>query len=77
MKKIIGRKEYNTKTAVLIKQFTYSYYGDPSGYEETLYQTPDGFYFIHLRGGADSLHPDENIIRLGRDKVDQWLKKHK
>ncbi len=77
MKKIIGKKEYNTETAILIKQFTFSYFGDPAGYEETLYQTPDGFFFVYVCGGADSIHPEENIIRLGKAKVDEWLKNHK
>ena len=77
LKKIIGKKEYDTETAILIKQFTFSYFGDPAGYEETLYQTPDGFFFVYVCGGADSIHPEENIIRLGKAKVDEWLKNHK
>ena len=77
MKKIIGKKVYDTKTATRIQQFTYSYYGDSEGYEESLYQTPDGFFFIYVRGGEDSIHPDENIIRLSKAKVDEWLKNHK
>lgn len=77
MQKIIGKKEYDTETAILIKQFTFSYFGDPAGYEETLYQTPDGFFFVYVCGGADSIHPQENIIRLGKAKVDEWLKNHK
>ncbi len=77
MKKIIGKKEYDTKTATLIKKFTYSYFGDPEGYEESLYQTPDGFFFIYVRGGEDSIHSDENIIRLSKSKTEQWLEKHK
>ena len=77
MKKIIGKKEYDTETAILIKQFTFSYFGDPAGYEETLYQTPDGFFFVYVCGGADSIHPHENIIRLGKANVDEWLKNHK
>ncbi len=77
MKKNIGKKEYNTETATLIKQFTYSYFGDPAGYEETLYQTPDGFFFIYVCGGKDSIHPEENIIRLAKAKVDEWLENHK
>lgn len=77
MQKIIGKKEYNTETAILIKQFTFSYFGDPAGYEETLYQTPDGFFFVYVCGGADSIHPEENIIRLGKAKVDEWLENHK
>ena len=77
MKKIIGKKEYNTETAMLIKQFTYSYFGDPAGYEETLYQTPDGYFFVYICGGKDSIHPEENIVRLAKAKVDEWLKNHK
>lgn len=77
MKKIIAKKEYDTKNATLIKQFTFSYFGDPAGYEESLYQTPDGYFFIYVRGGEDSIHADENIIRLSKAKVDEWLNNHK
>ena len=73
MKKIIGRKEYNTDTAVRIKHYTYGYFGDPAGYEEILYQTPDGLYFIYVRGGGKSPYPGEDILRLGKAKVDDWL----
>ena len=77
MKKIIGKKVYDTKTATLIKQYNFSYFGDPTGYEEILYQTPDGFFFIYVRGGEDSIYADENIIRLSKGKADEWLKNHK
>ena len=77
MKKIIANKQYDTETATLIKQFTYSYFGDPAGYEETLYQTPDGFYFIYVCGGKDSIYSEENILRLGKAKADKWLESHK
>ena len=77
MKKIIGKKEYNTETATLVKQYTYSYFGDPAGYEETLYQTPDGFFFIYVHGGSESIYPEENIIRIAKAKTEQWFKKHK
>ena len=73
MKKIICKKEYNTDTATLIKHFTYGYYGDPTGYEEMLFRTPDGFYFIYVRGGECSPYPGEDILRLGKAKVDAWL----
>ena len=77
MKKLIGKKEYDTETAILIKKFTYSYFGDPTGYEEILYRTLDGFFFIYVRGGAKSIYPQENIMRLGKSKVDEWLENHK
>ena len=39
MKKIICKREYDTETATLIKKHTVGEFGDPAGYEETLYQT--------------------------------------
>ncbi len=77
MKKTIGKKEYNTESAMLVKKYTYSYFGDPAGYEETLYQTPDGFFFVYVCGGEDSLYPAENITRLAKAKVNEWLENHK
>ena len=73
MKKIIGKKEYDTETASLLKKKTFGFYGDPKGYEETLYQTNDGLYFIYVFGGEDSPYPKENILRLAKAKVADWL----
>lgn len=76
MQKIIYKKEYDTENATLIKKCTYSYYGDPAGYEEILYQTPGGLYFIHVRGGETSPYPQEDILRMAKSKVEQWLVDH-
>lgn len=76
MKKIICKKEYDTQNATLVKKFTYSYYGDPAGFEETLYQTPGGLYFLHVRGGEASPYPQEDILRLAKAKVDSWMQNH-
>ena len=76
MLKIICKKEYNTETATLIKKCTYSYFGDPAGYEESLYQTPEGLYFLYVNGGAESPYAEENITRLAKTKVDAWLESH-
>ena len=46
MKKIICKREYDTETATLVKKHTVGEFGDPAGYEETLYQTPGGLYFL-------------------------------
>ena len=54
MKKIICKKEYDTETATLIKAFSFGHLGDPAGYEEDLYQTPGGLYFLHVGGGEAS-----------------------
>ncbi len=76
MKKTIGKKEYDTQTAECIKHYTYGYFGDPAGYEEKLYKTPDGLYFIYVCGGERSPYPGEDILRLGKAKVDAWLSDH-
>lgn len=76
MKKTICKKEYDTQTATLIKKYTYGYYGDPAGYEEILFQTPDGLYFLYLYGGENSPYPAEEIQRLAKSKVNSWLDNH-
>ena len=76
MKKTICNKIYDTQTSKIIKQFTYSYYGDPNGYEETLYQTQDGFYFIYTNGGNASPYATEDIKRIGKSKIQHWLDSH-
>ena len=76
MKKVICKKEYDTDSATAIQKYTYSYYGDPSGYEETLFQTPGGLYFLYVKGGETSPYPAEDILRLAKAKVDQWMQTH-
>lgn len=76
MKKIICKREYDTNTASLIHQFTFGSYGDPAGYEETLYKTPGGLYFLYVNGGALSPYPEEDILRLAKSKVKGWLDTH-
>lgn len=76
MNKIICKKVYDTDTANLVKKHTYSYYGDPAGYEESLYQTPEGLYFLYVCGGEASPYPTEDIKRMGKEKAAAWLEQH-
>ena len=76
MKKIICKKEYDTETATLVKKHTVSYFGDPAGYEESLYQTPDGLYFVYVCGGEASPYPTQDISRLAKTKVNEWIENH-
>lgn len=76
MKKIICKKEYDTETATLIKKHTVSYFGDPAGYEETLYQTPEGLYFVYVCGGEASPYANADITRLAKTKVNEWIDTH-
>ena len=76
MKKTISKKEYDTETAVFIHKRTFGFYGDPAGYEESLYQTPGGLYFLYVCGGENSPYPAEDIIRVAKAKVDEWVATH-
>ena len=76
MKKIICKKEYDTETATLIQKFTSGELGDPAGYEEVLFQTPEGLYFVYGAGGETSKYPTEDIQRLAKTKVKEWLANH-
>ena len=76
MQKTMYKRPYDTETATLIKKYTYSYFGDPAGYEEILFQTPGGLYFVYVRGGEASPYPCEDITRLAKAKVNEWLDTH-
>lgn len=73
MKKIICKKVYDTETSTLVKKVTFGYFGDSEGYEECLYKTEGGFYFLYVNGGANSKHPKEDIVRMGAEKAQLWL----
>lgn len=76
MKKTICKYEYDTENATIVKKYTVGSFGDPAGYEETLYQTADGKFFLYVNGGADSIYAKEDIKRIGKDKAENWLKDH-
>ena len=73
MKKIICKKEYDTETSALIKKVTVGEFGEPDGYEESLYQTQSGSYFLYVNGGEESIHAKEDIKRLSEAKAKEWL----
>ena len=73
MKKIICKKEYDTETATLVKKVTYGYFGDPAGYEECLFVTEGGNYFLYVSGGAESKYPTEDIKRMSKKVADEWI----
>ena len=73
MKKIICSKEYDTDSAQIVKKVTFGSFGDKDGYEETLYITPDGKYFIYTNGGEESKYPKEDIKRASKATAEKWL----
>ena len=76
MKEIICKRVYDTETATLVKKYVVGNFGDPAGYEETLYQTPEGLYFLYVCGGPASPYVEEDIQRLAKTKVDAWIEAH-
>ncbi len=73
MKKVICKVEYDTETAELIAKKAIGNFGDADGYEETLYKTPDGKFFLYTNGGAESPYAKEDIKRMAKAKADEWL----
>ena len=73
MKKIISKREYDTEVSTLIKKRTSGVFGDPAGYEESLYQTPKGYYFLYVNGGEDSPYKKEDIKCVSAAKAEAWL----
>ena len=76
MKKIICKVEYDTEASELLAKYTSGEIGDPAGYEESLYVTAGGKFFLYVNGGEDSSHPTENITRMSAAKADEWKAAH-
>ncbi len=74
MQKTICKKVYDTETSTLIKKVTVGNYGDPNGYEESLYQTEGGLFFLYVNGGESSKYTKEDIVRMSAEKKNAWLK---
>lgn len=74
MKKIISKREYDTATAQLIKKHAEGTFGDPAGYEETLYKTEKGYFFLYTNGGEESPYKKEDIKCVSAAKAEEWLK---
>lgn len=72
MKKVICKVEYDTENSELIAKFTQGAFGEADGYEESLYATAAGKYFLYVNGGAESIYPTENITRMSADKAKKW-----
>lgn len=72
MKKTICKVEYDTEVSEVVEKYTCGELGNPEGYEETLYKTPSGKFFLYVNGGAESIHPEENITRMSPAKAEEW-----
>ncbi len=73
MKKIICSIEYDTETSELVARRAVGAFGDPAGYEERLYKTDGGKYFLYTIGGEQSPYAEENIKRVSASSAEKWL----
>ncbi len=73
MTKIICKVEYNTEASELLAKKTFGAFGDAAGYEESLYKTADGKFFLYTNGGEESPYKKEDIKRMSKEKAEEWL----
>ena len=73
MQKIICKKVYDTHNAELVKKVTFGQFGDSNGYEESLFKTDGGLFFLYVNGGTNSKYPKEDIVRMSAEKAKAWL----
>ena len=76
MKKTICNVNYDTETAELQGKVTSGSIGDPAGFEESLYKTEDGKFFLYTNGGEASPYKKEDIKRMSAAKAKEWLEKN-
>lgn len=87
MKKIINGKSYNTETATLIGEYyTRHSCDDFHYYEEGLYLTAKGAWFISGRGGALSKYSrpcggngscgGDGLEPISEKEAQEWLEEH-
>ena len=74
MQREICGKVYDTETATLVLRRTFGAYGESTGYEEVLYKTPEGNYFLYGAGGEDSPYAEERITRMSAKRAEEWQK---
>lgn len=72
MKKLINKKTYNTETAEELGRKVSGEFGDPAGYEEVLYKTAKGEFFLYGVGGETSKYAEETIVPLTDEEASEF-----
>lgn len=67
------RHVYNTDASTELGTRAFGYYGDPAGYQETLYRNRQGLYFVCGQGGDQSPYAaGEDIRPLSQEEAEAW-----
>lgn len=87
MQRIIDGKRYNTETATLVASESYGYKGDFRYWDEDLYRTPRGRWFIWGEGGPmsrwarstgqNSWCGGQGILALSEAEALAWCEQHR
>lgn len=73
MVKVIRGKKFDTAASTIVRKHTYGAYGDPAGFETTLYLSPDGNYFLYTFGGAKSSYAKEKITPFSKEQAQEFI----
>lgn len=73
MQKTVKGKLYDTEKMTVVKKVTSGEYGDPAGYEETLFAAADGTEFLYTYGGKASPYAKESLTNA-KAKIDAFKK---
>ena len=77
MQKKLCKVVYDTEISTVVKKVTYGNFGESTGYEETLYITDKGTYFLYTNGGAESKYTEEKITLKYKPYAQKWLEENK
>lgn len=76
MKKTIAGVEYDTENSEFVAKRTVGSIGEDEGFEECLFKTAAGKYFLYANGGERSKYPKESIKRMSAKAAELWLKEN-
>lgn len=76
MKKTVRGKVYDTAEMTVVGKMTSGAFGDPAGYEETLYAAADGNCFLYTNG-EQSPYKSEKLVSVSKAKAAAWQEQNK
>lgn len=69
------RHVYDTTKSTELGHKNFGGFGDPAGYEESLYKNRSGFFFLAGQGGEESPYPNgEDIRPISAEEAEEWQK---
>ena len=69
MKSTASKKTFDTQSSELLKKITEGSYGDPTGYEETLFLTHDGTYLVYANCGEYYIQTQESFTKINKARA--------